>query len=307
MPTIAFHPLTLADKDDIRAAAEACGFHNCDLCVMNLVSWRFLYDTEVAFRNGMMLIRFRINGHSAYQMPVGTGNPVDAFKDLYDDAERLQEPFLMLGVSDDTLELLEREMPGHFFAHPDRVHFDYVYRREVLATLAGKHLQQKRNHVNRFVADHPDYVYEPLTPAAFDECIALSDEWAARKAGTTDPADIEAEHRAILNAFDAWEALDGRGGTIRIGGRLVAFTFGSAITTDTFDVCIEKADTDVDGAFAIINRDFARSLPEAFIFVNREEDLGIEGLRRSKMSYRPDHLLRKHTIMSKHPLGRTTD
>ena len=87
------------------------------------------------------------------------------------------------------------------------------------------------------------------------------------------------------------------GGCVKVGDRVVAFSLGMPVTSDTFDVNIEKADTDYEGSFAVINREFARRIPEQYRFVNREEDLGAEGLRRAKLSYRPESLLCKHTVL----------
>jgi hypothetical protein len=102
---------------------------------------------------------------------------------------------------------------------------------------------------------------------------------------------IEAEHRVMETIFRHWDELGMIGGSIYVDGRMVAFTYGSAVTTDTFDVCVEKADRNVEGAFSIINQQFCAHLPERFIYVNREEDMGLPGLRKAKQSYHPEILL----------------
>ena len=111
------------------------------------------------------------------------------------------------------------------------------------------------------------------------------------------------ERRSMSYVLDNWDNLGGMGGALRVEGRLVAFTFGAPVNYDTFDVCVEKADTEYDGAYAVINREFVRRVPEQYVYINREEDLGIEGLRRAKESYQPVMLLHKYTVMTKHPLG----
>lgn len=299
---IDFHPLTIADKDAIRAQVWPTTCRNCDLNFMNLLSWRFRYDTETALHRGWLLFRFRANGHLAYQIPVGVGSYDDILPELMADAEAQGHPFLMLGVCEHLLPTLESALPGHFYATADRGYADYLYSRESLATLAGKKLQSKRNHVNRFVKAHPDYVYAPLTPADFDDCCRLVDRWRRAKLAEGVVPDDD-EWRSMHTVFRHWEALDGLGGTIRLGGQLVAFTYGAPINHDTFDICLEKADVEVDGAYAIIHRDFVSHLPSSYVLVNREEDLGIEGLRRAKLSYHPSLLLQKYTVMPKHPLG----
>ena len=107
---------------------------------------------------------------------------------------------------------------------------------------------------------------------------------------------IDAEHRVMETIFSNWDALGMIGGSIFVDGRMVAFTYGSAVTTDTFDVCVEKADRHVECAFAIINQQFAEHLPEQYIYLNREEDMGIPGLRQAKLSYHPEILLTYNVV-----------
>ncbi len=299
---ISFHPLTLADKDLIVQHVLPTDSRDCNLSFMNLISWSFLYDTEVALHEGWLLFRFKADGHNAYMAPIGQGDWPSIMQQLTADAEQQGHPFLMFDVCEKSFAMLDAAMPGYFYATSDRSFSDYLYLRTKLSTLSGKKLQSKRNFVNRFTAAHPDYQFEPLTPSHFDECLQIDTLWAQEKAQETDSGDFtyESERRAMETVFAHWTELDGRGGVIRVDGKIIAFTYGAPINTDTFDVCVEKADTNYEGAFAIINRDFARSLPEQYVYLNREEDLGIEGLRHSKLSYHPELLLHKYTVTTKH-------
>lgn len=302
---ISFHPLGIDDRTLVQTHVADTECRNCDLNFMNLISWRFLYDTEVAEHNGWLLLRFKADGHLAYLAPVGNGNWKQVMEELMDDARTQGHPFLMLGVCENSLNQLEAAMPGYFFAAADRNYTDYIYERERLASLSGKKLQSKRNFANRFAASHPDFEVMPLTPDEMDECIDLDSKWAEQKAEETDAGryTYEAERRSMLAVFDHWADLGGQGAVLKAEHRIVAFTYGAPVNRDTFDVCLEKADTTYEGAFATINREFARLLPEQYVYVNREEDLGIAGLRNSKLSYHPAILLHKYTVMTKHPLG----
>lgn len=300
---IPFHPLTLADKTLVQQRVLHTDCRNCDLNFMNLVSWRFMYDTEVAEYGDFLLFRFKADGHRAYLAPVGDGDWGGVLHDLLDDAQSEGHPFLMLGVCENALAKLDVAMPGYFYATADRAYTDYIYSRTSLATLSGKKLQPKRNFANRFAREHPDYQASPLTEELIPECIELDLQWADNKETETDAGryTYATERRSLLTAFEHWNELGGLGAVIRTEGKIVAFTYGAPINFDTFDVCVEKADTRYEGAFAVINRDFVRSLPEQYAYINREEDLGIEGLRRSKLSYHPQLLLHKYTVMTKHP------
>jgi hypothetical protein len=179
---------------------------------------------------------------------------------------------------------------------PDRDQYDYIYRRANLATLHGKHLDAKRNHIHRFRAEHPDFEYRPLTPEYFDECRRLTEIWQARTKFKGNSDTIDVEKQVMETIFSNWDALGMIGGSIFVDGSMVAFTYGSAVTTDTLDVCVEKADRHVEGAFAIINQQFAEHLPEQYIYLNREEDMGIPGLRQAKLSYHPEILLTYNVV-----------
>ena len=203
---------------------------------------------------------------------------------------------------------------------PLRDQYDYIYRRTDLATLHGRHLDSKRNHIHRFRAEHPDFEYRPLTPEIFDECRRLTEIWQEEKAeikreqsqvylssaereqaptkfnGNSEAIAIDVEKKVMETIFSNWDALGMIGGSIFVDGRMVAFTYGSAVTTDTLDVCVEKADRHVEGAFAIINQQFAEHLPEQYIYLNREEDMGIPGLRQAKLSYHPEILLTYNVV-----------
>lgn len=303
MSKIDFHPLTLADKEIVQQHVLNTECRNCDLNFMNLMSWRFLYDTEVAVHGNWLLFRFKANGHPAYLAPTGQGDWKGVMSDLIDDAAQGGHPFLMLGVTEYTLTFLNEAMPDYFYATADRSYTDYIYSRESLSTLTGKKLQSKRNFAHRFEREHPDYEFVSLDPSMFAECMELEKQWSKNKDEDDVRLTPDEERRSMTYVMDNWDALGGIGGAIRADGKLIAFSFGGPVNRDTFDVCVEKADTNFDGAFTIINRDFVRHLPEQYIHINREEDLGIEGLRKAKLSYHPELLLHKFTVMAKHPLG----
>ena len=184
-------------------------------------------------------------------------------------------------------------------SEPVRNQYDYIYRRTDLETLHGRHLDAKRNHINRFRAQHPDFEYRPFSPEYFDECRRLTEIWQEEKnqnQNNDKSGTIDAELHVMETIFSNWDVLDMTGGSIFVDGRMVAFTYGAAVTTDTLDVCVEKANRHVEGAFAIINQQFAEHLPEQYIYLNREEDMGIQGLRQAKLSYHPEILLTYNVV-----------
>lgn len=302
---IQFHDLDYSDRELVQSYSLGAECRNCDYNFVNLMSWRFLYGTQVAEHRGMLLLRFSFDGQLAYLPPLcrppyvaeTMGEDYAAvLLDMVADAEAQGQAFRVMGACEGMLGRMQSALPGKFQATTDRSFSDYIYDREALATLAGKKLQSKRNHANRFERTYPNYEYRELTPDLVQHCWELEEQWAAKHQGMGARLDADDEQHSMRRVFKHWNELQPRGGVIFVDGKVVAFTFGGPINYDTFDVCCEKADTDYEGAYAIINREFVRRLPEQYILINREEDLGLEGLRKAKLSYQPKVILDKYTI-----------
>lgn len=299
---IDFKPITIDDKEVITSFTLPSPLRNCDLAFSNMCSWRFLYQSEYAVYKNFLLIRFYIEEKNrkriAYMRPIGNGDFRDALLQLEEDSWQHGHPLLMLGVTPISKDLLEEAFPGEFSYIPERDYFDYIYLREDLATLKGKKFQAKRNHVNKFKKQYA-YEYEPLTAELVLECLEFEAKWYKANRTDDDQEELTDERKSMIFALNHFKELNLLGGAIRIDHKLVAFTFGSPINQDTFGVHVEKADTDYDGAYSIINQEFASRIPEQYVYVNREEDLGIPGLRKAKLSYNPTILLPKAAVIKK--------
>ena len=180
----------------------------------------------------------------------------------------------------------------------DRDQADYVYESEKLATLAGKKLHGKRNHINKFQKLYPNWSYEPLNDENMEECFQMALKWRNQNGCEEDPGK-NAEMCVALNALRLYKELDQRGGVLRVDGQVVAFTIGEELCEDTFVVHIEKAFADIDGAYPMINQQFVQHECTGYQYVNREDDAGSEGLRKAKLSYRPAFLVEKGILTRK--------
>lgn len=288
---ISFKDLTLEDKETITKYTMQSNRKNCDLSFSNLCSWRFLYNTQFAEIDGFLVLKFKANERLAYMVPIGTGDLKKVIEDLEKNASQENANFCMLGVTSDMVEDIERVMPGRVTYTPNRNYADYIYLRTDLAELKGKKFQSKRNHINKFRKTY-NYEYISITPDHIQECLRLEAEWC--KVNNCDQGDGTGnERKAIIYALNHFEELGLTGGLLRVDGQIVAFTFGMPINQNTFGVHVEKADVNIDGAYAMINNEFANHIPEQYTYINREEDLGIEGLRKAKLSYQPAIILEK--------------
>ena len=294
-----FHQLTLSDREAVQAVTLNAGRRNCNYTFANLVGWQFWYYTEVCVLDDAVVLRYTHEGERAYMVCTAKDISKELLEALLDDS---QGNLTIIGLEDNQVTpLLTFNFQLLTKIEPVRNQYDYIYRRADLAELHGSHLNAKRNHIHRFHAEHPDFEYRPLTPEMFDECRRLTEIWQEEKnendnENQNEKETIDAEHRVMETIFTNWEALGMIGGSIFIDGKMIAFTYGAAVTTDTIDICVEKADRRVEGAFAIINQQFAEHLPEQFVYLNREEDMGIPGLRQAKLSYHPVILLTYNVV-----------
>ena len=289
--TLSFHQLTLFDREAMQAVMLHSGRRNCNYTFANLVGWQFWYYTEVCVLENAVVLRYTFDGQRAYMVCTADDISLELIEALVNDSEG---KLTLIGLEDKQTEQLSTlNSQLAISIEPVRDQYDYIYRRTDLATLHGRHLNAKRNHIHRFRAEHPDFEYRPLTPQLFNECRRLTAIWQEEK---NESETIAAEHQVMETVFNHWDTLGMIGGSIFVDSRMVAFTYGSAVTTDTLDVCVEKADRHVEGAFAIINQQFAEHLPEQYIYLNREEDMGIPGLRQAKLSYHPEILLTYNVV-----------
>ena len=286
-----FHQLTLSDREAVQAVTLNSGRRNCNYTFANLVGWQFWYYTEVCVLDDAVVLRYTHEGERAYMVCTSKDISKELLDALLDDSNG---NLVLIGLEDNQATRLKTSNSKlQTSVETVRNQYDYIYRRTDLANLHGSHLNAKRNHIHRFRTEHPDFEYRQLTPEMFDECRRLTEIWQEEK----DASDtIDAEKQVMETIFSNWDALGMIGGSIFVDGQMVAFTYGAAVTNDTIDICVEKADRRIEGAFAIINQQFAEHLPEQFVYLNREEDMGIPGLRQAKLSYHPEILLTYNVV-----------
>ncbi len=289
--SLAYQDLSLNDRNDILSFTYGAGIRSSALSFPTLYSWNFSKSTQWAVWNDFLIIRTRIRNHLVYYFPIGDGDIVPLIEILKKEAALEGQNFEMLGPVEYMKTTLETHgLIEEFEIVNVRHRAEYVYLHCALATLSGKKLQAKRNKLNKFRAMYPDYRYEELTPINVPQCIELENEWVREHKEEAFTVNLERE--AIIRALTHLHQLGLIGGVIYIqDDLLIAFTYGSAIHADTFSVNVEKAKVNYEEAYAMINYEFARHLPEHYIYINREEDMGIENLRKAKLSYRPTFLL----------------
>ena len=281
-----FKEITMADKDWTTRSMRCSGLRGSEYTFSNLFNWSTTYTVRIARFGDFMLARSGA-ARMHYLYPAGCGDLAGALTAMEADAAANGIRFEMYGIPAEGIEKIEQLYPGRFKFTPVRDNFDYIYSRESLATLAGKKLHGKRNHINRFMAMYPDWRYEPITEKNIEDAKAMNAEWCKQNGCHDKHSSLHREACAVRSAFNHYFELGLTGGVLYVEGKVVAFTCGSPVTDDTFVVHVEKAFADIHGAYTMINQQFVKNTLESYEYVNREDDLGEAGLRKAKESYRP--------------------
>lgn len=265
---------------------------NSEFTFTNLFMWRRSYDMKYAIINDTFCIFPKHEGGPrSATFPIGGGDIKPVIDEILKYFEEIGETPLIRMYDDEAVQKLLMEYPDKFVLTEDINSFDYVYRVQDLINLSGKKYHSKKNHVNRFMAMY-DWKYSKMTPDDKDECKRLYEEWYGNKSNEIEG--LEEEKEAVFELLDNWERLDIVGGCIRVDGRIAAFSFGEKLRENMAVIHLEHADTEYRGAFAAMNKLFLENEWGGFEFVNREEDMGLPGLRLAKESYRPCEMVKKY-------------
>lgn len=289
---IEFHPITLADRDWMNEKLREEHPDACEYTFANNFIWAEVYHVQVGCAYGCGVIRSGAEGHFQYSFPFGNGDKRAMIEHLREICAVHGCSLNIYPVNEEHRSKLIEWFPGEFEICPDRDSFDYVYSVEKLSTLRGKKLHGKRNHISRFM-DDGDWHYERMTEETIAACRAMAREWIALRAEKWND-EMEQEMAVLEVAFSNFRELGLCGGVLYKGGRIVAFAIGEPLNEDTFVVHFEKAFPDLQGAYPMINQQFVLHEAQDHSYVNREEDTGDQGLRKAKLSYYPDILLKKY-------------
>ena len=291
---IDFQRLNLSQKEEYEKILFSCPPRGCEYSFANLSLWG---RQQAAFLHGCVAFFSHFYGRSVYPYPIGPGDRRAVIEEILRDAKERGIPCRITGMTDDDRAELEAWFPDTFTFRIDRDGSDYVYAIDDLADLKGRKFQKKRNHVNRFRAEHPDYTVLPLTACNLSAARHMVNEWYRLRMKSDPEGNYLLENIALARAFQNFAGLGMEGIALMDQGQVLAVTMGSRLSHDTFDIHFEKAREDVDGAYAAVNAEFARYLREKhpeITYLDREDDMGLEGLRKAKLSYNPHHLVGKH-------------
>ena len=285
----------LEDKEIIVKYLKSENHMNCEFMFSNLYLWsREVYPVEYAIIEDTLCFLSKSSKY-AVTFPMGNGDKKKVIDLLREQWELEGREFSMYLVTPEQFQFLEDTYGAKVKIEYDRDSADYVYETEKMINLSGKKYHGKKNHINRFLANHEYWAYESIQDNNVDECIEMAKEWGKLNNCESDE-DKKAELKVALQALSLRKELDLKGGLLRTKEGVIGFSLGGEASEDTFVVNIEKAFAHIQGAYPMLNREFARAEAIGYKYINREEDAGVEGLRKAKLSYHPAFLLEKGNV-----------
>lgn len=282
-----FHPIQIEDKFLFEQYYKDNTSMGSEVSFATPYTWAKSYNIAICESDNLLCLRGQTNKSPLYYlMPVGTGDKISLIRKLYALCQAENRPFMMQGIYKEDIELIKAALPDVPLSyHASRDASEYIYEASSLVSLAGKKLHAKRNHVNAF---KKTYAYH--TEKINDKNVADAASFVFARCNSDE------ETVAMKRFFDAYFSLDVIGMLLYVDNQIVAVTAGEFLNPETALIHLEKASTDYTGSYAAVNQLFIEKYFVSATYVNREEDMGIEGLRRAKMSYRPAFLLDKYMV-----------
>jgi uncharacterized protein len=290
-----FQPLGLEDRDLFRRLLWDYQPETSELTFTNLFIWKDFYNFAWSLERDWLLIVSDSPGGRSWALP-----PIGPSARVAICAKLLEWLRGVKGVQVPTIERADARLVAELapasglLIEPLRDHFDYVYRSADLIQLQGNKYHAQRNHIHQFTRSQA-FSYEPLQERHLSACLDLAEKWCAQK-GCVEDLRLQGEWEAVKAALRNFPDLNLQGGVILIDDRVEAFTLGELLHKDTAVIHIEKANPMVQGLSAVINQEFCRQAWSQVPFINREQDLGVSGLRMAKMSYHPHHMVEKFRL-----------
>jgi len=288
-----FHTPVMEDKPWVDEVLAGSRHRSCVYTFAQMYLWSIHYGTQICRYKDCLLAKSGI-ASPCYIYPAGEYDIAEIVAVLEQDAAERGIEFGFCVAEDWQADELDSAFPGRFLRDSSPDDSDYIYNAGDLINLAGRKYHGKRNHISKFDREHPGWIYEPITADNTADCLEASDIWYSGQQEMSDS--LMHERQIIEKALLERETLGLTGGLIRFEGKVVAFTLGEPLNGDTFVVHFEKALPGFEGGYPVINNQFARHELSGFRYINREEDLGIEGLRKAKQSYYPAILLEKFSL-----------
>ncbi|MFR5131235.1 MAG: DUF2156 domain-containing protein [Terrisporobacter sp.] len=296
-----FKDIDMESRELLNPYFDLVDYEACEYCFNTLYMWQHLYKTGYYIGDGFAVIVAEYEGNTFSILPLAKKEDMPrVIKFVIDYFEKEQKKIYFRGITKEVVDYLKENYPDKFDYTEERDLFDYVYDGDSMRELKGRKNVKKRNHINYFLKEYEGrFEYRLLDENDFDACLKLVEEWTSNKEenGQVDE-EMEEELIGIKKLFNSFPVIKDKLkiAGIFIDGKLEAFTMGEYLNPNMALIHIEKANPSIRGLYPYINQQFLVNEFSDVEFVNREEDLGIEGLRKAKLSYHPVKFVEKYTV-----------
>ncbi len=291
-----FKKIELKDIEILKPFLTKTDELTCEINFANLLLWQPLYNNCYCIEDDILYLKSYDDKIVTYSLPFG--DMTAGFKKII---EHSGNPYPDIWAQEGPRFQQFKNLYGnHYDIIESRNEFDYIYNSYDLINLSGKKYHSKRNHISAFSKQF-DWYYEDITADNINLVKQCAKIWYDQIGASLDD-ELKTEMHGVDLMLDNLESLNIKGGAIVIDGKAVAFTLGSPINDMIYNIHIEKAIKGFETAYTVINREFASRHAKEYKYINREDDLGIEGLRKSKLSYHPEIILPKYICTKKENL-----
>nr|UWI49081.1 phosphatidylglycerol lysyltransferase domain-containing protein [Clostridioides difficile] len=296
-----FKDIELSSKKELDPYFDLVDYEACEYCFSTLYMWQHVYKTGYYIGEDFAVLVGEYEGDSFSILPLAKKDKLPEVVDfVLEYFSHNNKKIYLRGITTEVVEFLKEKYPNRFEYIEERDLFDYIYDAESLRTLAGKKNQKKRNHINYFLKEYAGrYEARLLDKENFNECLVLMKEWESNKEENNEfDESMDDELVGIKKIFNNYDILKDKVKVfgVYVDGKLEAFSIGEFLNKNMALIHIEKANPDIRGLYPFINQQFLVSEFKDVEFVNREEDLGIEGLRKAKLSYHPCRFVEKYSV-----------
>jgi len=289
-----FHPISIEKHGQYLEFFSGCETKTSDSSFFNLWAWAYEYGLEWAWEDDLVWIRQTIP-ETLYWAPAGRWGLVNWEKKFKD---HFPETTVFIRIPEALLEIWSPFISVRGKWEESRDHWDYLYVLEELVGLKGKRFHKKKNLLNQFKKLY-QYQYSPFNSTMTGLALGMQEDWCTWKDCESSEG-LAAENRVISRVLKVWDNLPGLlGGALLVDDQMVAYTIAEKLAEDTILIHFEKGNQEFQGVNQAINQMFLENLNTNAIFVNREQDIGDEGLRRAKMSYNPVGFIKKYNVYMK--------
>lgn len=288
--------LTISDKSLIESYLKLTDYEGYNYNFNTMMMWNHIYRIQYEADESFLILQYRYEDQVFWMMPLCQQKDYpQAFERMQHISRQEGIPFILSYIEEPFKQWMEERYGSRFRFSSSPDYSEYIYSCEKNRTLAGRKMVKRRNHFNAFLREHPDYVYKDLDESNLDDVRTCLARWEQEKQNEETLDDLRSEHKGIINLIKNFSRLDYKGGCIYLNGQLEAFIIGSSLGKDSVEIHVEKANAEIRGLYVAILKEFLSHHFSEALWINREEDMGYENLRKAKQQLHPVRMVDNYT------------